>query len=224
MAIQISKGTITRGRFSGDCDDQQVTGLIATTLELSGSVGSTSCSIASPEYTGRYFGNNWTSNPGWLVGGDAPSLNYGYGSASDLDGPHELVFNHSDSQDTDDVRATAVGYINGLIGWLTARSTGSIELDTYYNLAQDNKIELVYGNFSTKTIYGTNTFIDPASNVRVGYFTESYDSSVNSISALNIAYVVRFSGSFDDPAIKASQGGTALGFSNQWWQLSGSLD
>lgn len=224
MAIKILDGFITRGRISGDCDDHELTRLTATSCIVSGSEGDTACSIASPEYTGSYFGNNWVSNPGWLVGGDAPSMNYGYGSADDLDGPHELVFNHSDSQDTDDVRATAVGYINGLIGWLTSRSTGSIELDTYYNLAQDNKIELVYGNFSTKTINGTNTFIDPASNVRVGYFTESYDSSVNSIGPLHIAYVVRFSGSFDDPAIKASQGGTALGLSNQWWQLSGSLD
>jgi len=48
MAVKIQNAYITRMLCSGDCADQQVTRLIATTLEISGSVGSTSCSPPSP--------------------------------------------------------------------------------------------------------------------------------------------------------------------------------
>ena len=43
MALQISNGTITRGRFSGDCDDQEMTRLTGNGIILSGLVGDGNC-------------------------------------------------------------------------------------------------------------------------------------------------------------------------------------
>lgn len=171
----------------------------------------------TPEYTGTTFGRDWGTNPGWIVANHAPSMNYGYGSPTDTDGPHELIFNYNTSNATEtQARTTALPFMKGLVGWLTARNTSNVSVGVDYTLNQSDKIRFVYGAFPSIT--ADLTYIDPAnSSATAGIYESSYDSSLNN--AIDIAYVLRIKGTFNNPAIKSSQGGTAIGLSTNWFQL-----
>jgi len=188
--------------------------ILVGTYEASGNGGGDDG--GTPEYTGSTFGRRWAFDPGWINANHAPSMNYGYGSSTDTDGPHELVFNYNASNATEaQARTTALPFLKGLVGWLTARNTSNVSVGVDYTLNQSDKIRFVYGNFPSIT--GEHTYIDPAnSSATAGIYESSYDSSLNN--TLDIAYVLRIKGTFNNPAI-GSSGGTSIGLNTNWFQL-----
>jgi len=225
MTLKIENAFITRFEASGDCDSQSIS-YAGTAMIISSSEGDTDCSIPAPEFTGAYFHGDWYDTYGWYDDDAYPSMNFG-----NERGTPEFTFLTGTDTTLAVARQTVEPYVKGLMGWLTARSTGSIELDTYYNLAQDNKVEIGTGNFSTKNYNGTPGFIDPAAGCQVGLFTESVDSArQNGHPSLHyVTYVVRFSGSFDTPERGGSSAYTigypvANAVNTSWFRLSGSLE
>ena len=190
--------------------------ILVGTYETSGGGGGGQGDGGTPEYTGTTCGRGWALNPGWSNANHAPSMNYGYNSATDTDGPHEFVFNYNANNATQsEARTAALPFVKGLVGWLTARNTNNVSVGVDYTLNQSDKIRFVYGVFPS--ISGEHTYIDPAnSSATAGIYESSFQSSINN--SLDIAYVVRIKGTFNNPA-RGSSGGTSIGLNSNWFQL-----